>query len=390
MIDKTVDDFIKKQKKHNTPETFIAKAAENAEYVTCSTHPCQFSHPYANQDKKLRITPIVFFGKYSPDGYVRSGNVKTQNCFDMYGSASFAATMKFLTLQMSNGRSVLENIKDNTVEGKELLKASGKDLESLRENFLKVFKQSDSQITSSKIKQVYFPLGNGQYHLLSLLTPSPIVYELKNRLAAINEDARKKKKLIKQGEITEPFKEIFMLKKLKYGGTQPQNISKLNTENGGISRLLHSAPPTLEDLRIRLPKNDFFKECLNVHAFKREFDGLRKLFTLPQNSAIPLEKIRKYRNRMLEDIVLSIAERAFTVREALKKFPESLKEEQRIWLNKDENVRINETNHWENKIIEDMAGWIIENLRRYRNILLGDAEKSAIKNELQNLKELWK
>lgn len=180
-----------------------------------------------------------------------------------------------------------------------------------------------------------------------------------------------------------------MLKKLKYGGTKPQNISKLNTENGGISKLLHSAPPTLEDLKIRLPQNDFFKECLNIRAFKHEFDGLRKLITLPQNSAIPLEKIRKYRNRMLEGIVLSIAERAFTVREALKIIPTSLKEEQQIWLNKDENVRINETNHWEDKIIDDMAGWIMENLRRYRNILLGDAEKSAIKNELQNLKELW-
>ena len=94
---------------------------------------------------------------------------------------------KFLALNMSNGKTVLENISDNTPEANELLSSSGRPADELREQFLEVFKggkqSENTQVTSSKIKQVFFPIGGeGQYHLLSLLTSSPLVYEMKKRL----------------------------------------------------------------------------------------------------------------------------------------------------------------------------------------------------------------
>lgn len=258
MIDKNIDDFIRNQKKLNTPKEFISDAANKAKYITCATHPCQFSHPSANQDKKLKPTPIIFTGKYKADGYVRSGNVKTRRNFDLYGDAKYATVKNFLTQTMSNGRTVLENIRENTDEAKTLLKVSGQPEDTIRDQFLNVFKTQETyQITSSKIKQIYFHLGNGQYHLLSVLTPSLIVYELKNRIAEINDDAIKKR-AIKNTELKESFKEIYNLVKLKYGGRHPENISLLNKENGGICKLLYSAPPSIKELKIRLPKYDFF------------------------------------------------------------------------------------------------------------------------------------
>ena len=394
MISATIKDYINEQKKLNGSDLFISDAAEKAKYITCVTHPCQFSHPKAN--KPCTITPIVFYGAQSDDGYMRSGNVKSEQRIDMYGSAGFAAVMKFLALNMSNGKTVLENISDNTPEANELLSSSGRPADELREQFLEVFKgdkqSENTQVTSSKIKQVFFPKdkdGEGQYHLLSLLTPSPLVYEMKKRLSTMMEDARNKKELIKKGELTDSFLEIFDLTTLKYGGTKPQNISQLNTENGGITWLLPSIPPILEYHRTRLPKRDFFAECLNKHDFIWVLDGLFKLITLPKSTPITLEKQRKYRDRLFTEIVLTITEKVFAVREAFKEMPDTLQSSQQVWLSKDETVRLN-TNDWKNDIVDDMAHWIIANLKKDHPVELGDAELSKIKDTLTKLEDYWK
>lgn len=389
MIDKTIDDYIKGLKEeYNTPEKFIPKVAKEVKHITCATHPSQFSHPYANQDKNFRITPIVFFGSYSDDGYVRSGNVKSERSIDMYGSAAYATIMKFLALTMSNGMSVLDNIKEGTPEAKALLALSGDSGDKLREqlSFLIQPRSNDAHITSSKIKQVYFPLGENKYHLLSLLTPSPLVFELKNRLETIKNDAKNKKELIEKGETTSSFKEIHNLVTLKYGGTQPQNISQLNTENGGISKLLYSAPPTLEDHKLRLPRKNFFSECLYFKDFKQEFNEIKKLATVSLNN----KKQRERRDLLFKEIVLTISEKLYVVRENIKEIPNELKLAQQIWLNKDKTIRAENTDNWEDEIINDMAYWIFKNIKNYYQVELGDTEFTEIKRILNNYKDLWK
>lgn len=389
MIDKTIDDYIKGLKEeYNTPEKFIPKVAKEVKHITCATHPSQFSHPYANQDKNFRITPIVFFGSYSDDGYVRSGNVKSERSIDMYGSAAYATSMKFLALTMSNGMSVLDNIKEGTLEVKALLALSGDSGDKLREqlSFLIQPRSNDAHITSSKIKQVYFPLGENKYHLLSLLTPSPLVFELKNRLETIKNDAKNKKELIEKGETTSSFKEIHNLVTLKYGGTQPQNISQLNTENGGISKLLYSAPPTIEDHKLRLPRKNFFSECLDFKDFKQEFNEIKKLATVSLNN----KKQRERRDLLFKEIVLTISEKLYVVRENIKEIPNELKLAQQIWLNKDKTIRAENTDNWEDEIINDMAYWIFKNIKNYYQVELGDTEFTEIKRILNNYKDLWK
>lgn len=392
MIDKNIDDFIKNQKKLNTPNEFITDAATKAKYITCATHPCQFSHPYANQDKKNKVTPIVFFGSYKADGYVRSGNVKVGRNIDMYGSASYAGVMNFLTQLMCNNKTVLQNIIDNTEIAKELLKSSGQPVETIRNEFLSVIKpQNGPQITSSKIKQPYFHLPNGRYNLLSVLTPSPIVYELKNRITNINSDAQEKRS-VKNKELKEPFREIYNIVKLKYGGSNPQNISQLNTENGGISKILYSAPPPIDELKVRLPKQDFFTECLNINSFKDIFESLHKLMSQKQDSKIPLEKLRKWRDRVFEEIVKTIVEKLFAVRQEIKDMPIKLKAEQKIWLSNDDILRHSNKSGWEKIIAKDISKWILNSYSRlYKNrkVILSNAEFKAIEDTIDLLRELW-
>lgn len=394
MIDKNIDEFIRGQKERKTLEEFIPDAAQKACYITCTTHPYQFSHPSANQDKNNRITPIMFSGKLSGDGYVRSGNVKSDREYDMHSDAKLCPVRDFLALPMLNGKTVLENIMDDTAEARELLESSGKSADELRNQFMTVFKANDgNQITSTKIKQVYFPLENGNYHLLSILTPSPLVYELKNRITAINDDATEKRKLLKKGETAVQFREIYNLVNLKYGGDHPNNISQLNQKMMGLSKLLQSVPPTIETLRVRVPRKDFFAESLPVKDFKEQFESLHKIMSLPLGTSIPLEKQRKCLRHLIEEIVDSLVERLFVVREEMKDIPEGLKPEQKIWLNSDEKARLESNDGWENEIAHEIAGWIVRTYGRLfkeRKVMLGDTELSAIENAVESIRELWK
>ena len=376
---------------------FILNAAENAKNISYATHPCQFSHPRANSDKKFKVTPVWFCGNFSVDGYLRSGNVKSGFKFDMYGSASYNPIMAFLSLSMCNGKSVLENIKDNTNEGRELLSEIEKNIDELRNQFLDDTKKIDTDcVTSSQIKQVYFPISNGQYHLLSLLTPSILVYELKNRLSKLIDDSKEKKEKIKKGEITSSFQEIYNLMRIKYGGTKPQNISYLNSKNGGMTKLLLCLPPTIDEINVRLPKTDFFYDCLSSDYsefgidFKSDFKRLSQLMFYKNNSKIPSGKIRKYQNRCLEKIIKSIIEIMLLVRENLKDIPESLKSEQQIWLNKDENVRNEVANDWKSEIGNRMALWIILKLKKGYKVELDDTDLSAVRDVISSHEELWK
>ena len=49
------------------------------------------------------------------------------------------------------------------------------------------------------------------------------------------------------------FDDLLDLSVTAYGGTQPQNVSVLNSQNAGRAYLLPSTPPTLQKRDIRLP-----------------------------------------------------------------------------------------------------------------------------------------
>jgi CRISPR-associated protein Csy1 len=138
---------------------------------------------------------------------------------------------------------------------------------------IKQNKEGDTK-TSSKVKQVYFPVQDREYHLLSVMTPSNLMFTLKERIremhfSEITKQARESKKSLKHHE--KGFSEIYGLTVSGYGGTKPKNISVLNNQNHGEAYLLPSSPPQLADRKVQTPRTDFFKNSLWLKAFKDDF-----------------------------------------------------------------------------------------------------------------------
>ena len=150
---------------------WLPDAARRAGHLSMVSHPSKFSHPSA------KTSAVIAQATLQADGYVRTGNVNYP--LDVFGSAASIDVYKFLALPLSDGKTVLEHLEQETALAQQLLsQAPSVPVSDLTSQFLAI-KASETQVkTDGLVKQVYFPV-DGAYHLLSILTPSGMLTELK-------------------------------------------------------------------------------------------------------------------------------------------------------------------------------------------------------------------
>lgn len=358
-------------------ENWLPKAAKRAGQMSITTHPGKFSHPSA------QITPIISRSVGNFDGYLRSGNVEVER--DALGNAAAIDVYKFLTLTMNDSKKLIDHIQEDSKLAVSLLTIKSADYETLKNDFLAMIKPVTKQImTSSKIKQVYFPVING-YHQLSILINSGIVFELKKRIDTIRfsdemKELRDKKKNNIYSE--QGYLELYDLTVIGYGGTKPQNISILNSHNGGKSYLLSSLPPTFKKRDIHFPKYNFFRESLKESEYRLTFHALQKLFKTDYNNM----NIREGRDWRLQNLVDLIIHRMAAVRDISKEqyIPDTshLKQHQKIWLCPEEYQKRQVEDAWLDVLCEEIARWIVITYERltHRAEKLGEAERKHIED----------
>lgn len=362
---------------------WLPDAAKRVVQLSMVSHPSKFSHPSA------KTSSIIAPVSSSKDGYLRTGNVDYP--LDVFGNAAAMDVYKFLCLSLSNELSVLDGFEQDDQKLKKLIQQSSLDFEMLKNNFL-IIKQNDTTSkTDHLIKQVYFPIAENEYHLLSILTPSGLITQLKQKidLMRFSEQTKLAKENRKKNEHdAEGYADIFDLTVTAYGGTQPQNVSVLNSQNAGRAYLLSSCPPTLEKRAIRLPKTDFFTQCLYRKNYQESFVQLHKFMQLDINNNAIRTAIRNIIGFVIDQILLQ----AFKIREI---YPEawsdqdyyvSLPKLQRIWLDQQyQNERENDA-EWRDEISQNIARWI---LRSYEKVIadsytLGTGELLAVQQQVEN------
>jgi CRISPR-associated protein Csy1 len=109
-----------------------------------------------------------------------------------------------------------------------------------------------NELGSHKLaKQLYFPVAKGQYHLLAPLYSSSLAHALNSRIAATRygDEVKLVRKARKDGRFSAaPVVDFPDTAVRTYGGTKPQNVSQLNSSQGGKSFLLCCAPPSWETI----------------------------------------------------------------------------------------------------------------------------------------------
>ena len=341
---------------------WLPNAAKRAGQMSLATHPCTFSHPSARKNKNGYVTPVVADAQRACDGYLRSGNVDAE--IDALGNAAALDVYKFLTIEMADSKKLIEHIQENSVIAVKLLTLQDESYESLKSGFLKMIQAEGNAgtVTSSKIKQVYFPV-NDSYHQLSILSNSGIVYELRKRIDKIrfSDEAKKQKEMKRNNSFSEKeFAELYNLTTIGYGGTKTQNISVLNYQNGGKAHLLISAPPTTQKRDVHFPKQNFFKESFSYYEYREVFDALHNLFKTDYNN----KSIREGRDYRLQDLMDRIIRKMWAVRavctEQYRAEDSQLKLHQKIWLCEQFLFIREEEDAWLDKLCKEISIWVIQ------------------------------
>ncbi|MBK8455475.1 MAG: type I-F CRISPR-associated protein Csy1 [Thiofilum sp.] len=378
-------DVLEIESEYSIP-VWVANAAQRAKQLSLVSHPAKFSHPDA------RTTPIFIKSEFKADGLVRSGNVSTELA-DVVGNAAALDVYAFLSLVLEDGQTVLEHFEQSTPVLKQLLKVDDETFSNWRSGFLAVKSTDQSIKTDANIKQVYFPTPEG-YTLLSVLYPSALITENKERLRkfkAYAEDfkpareARKKKHYHAAG-----YADMPKLLIQKFGGTKPQNISKLNSNNGGQAWLLPCFPPEIGTHYTRLPKNDFFKSLPSRNENLQEL--LKALYRLFKIEDYTNKAIRQSRKKLMTQVFEWVLGFAMRIQEQPAGWSKAegfdLPLTQRLWLDSAYQEQRDLSPNWQTEIAQQLSDWFIFTYNRLpkestaKDIHLGDEEYRAFTQEL--------
>lgn len=352
----------------------IDKLSEDSKHGTVVSHPAKMTHP------ECKFPKFFASSDSSPDGFARTGNSRV--VFDMHINAVNLKVFKFISLDYLQ-KPLLEYIKNKDLQV--LMKLFGvaeNQAKTWVENFTACIANEDKR-TNQRIRQVYFPAG-GNYHSLSILTPSGLVFSLKEKIDTINDrspSAYSGKKQKKDNRYSkEGFSTVPNLTVTRHGGEHPKNISGLNNKYQTYY-LLQSIPPILKKRNIRFPNHNFFSESFRYYEYREVFDGLHKLFKTDYNNI----RIREGRDYRLQDLVDRIIDRMWAVRAVCNEQYHSkesrLQPHQKIWLCDENHQAREEENDWLDKLCAEIASWSI---RTYEKLLgkqafkLGESERQHI------------
>ncbi|WP_024297106.1 type I-F CRISPR-associated protein Csy1 [Methylomicrobium lacus] len=356
---------------------WLPDAAKRAGQLTMVSHPSKFSHPSA------KTSSVIAKSSQADDGYLRSGNVDYE--LDVFGNAAAMDVYKFLSLLLDDGKTVLTHLEEDSAAIKSIFTLPTASYESLKLGLTSIKQLDDSNKTDHLVKQVYFPVGD-DYHLLSLLTPSGLLTQVKSRIDAIrfSEQTKQAKDCRRKNEYDATgYDDLFDLTITAFGGTQPQNVSVLNSQNAGRAYLLTSAPPTIKQRQIRLPTRSFFRNSLGIRLFKDYFQPLDKLIRTGVNNVHVREGIQN----CLKYIIDQVLQRAFRVRAygtgwSSTEHYQSLPLAQRIWLDDAYIGQRENQDDWLEDVVGSFTRWILdtyEYLFKETYIKLSDHELREIR-----------
>lgn len=363
-----------------TLESWLPGAARRAKQLSLVSHPGKFSHP------SVKINSIIANCSHSNDGFLRTANVEVD--LDVIGNAAALDVHKFLSLKLMDGQTILTHLEKKTNVIRDQLSISSALFTDIERGLLAIKEDIELSIkTSEKVKQVFFPVNKNGYHLLSILTPSGIIFKLKERInnmffSSEVKEVREAKKNSKYHE--KDFSEIYGLSVIGYGGTKPQNISVLNSRNGGASYLLSSMPPELTLRKVRPPKTNFFTNSLWFNNFKEDFQKLHNLLINDVNNT----HVRKKRDWFIRSIFYQVADQVWKIRSLEKGWSTSenykaLPHYQKIWLDQLYTRERMEDSEWFDSVQKELSRWFVNTYKKLigdKALSLGDKHMKYIKS----------
>lgn len=381
----------KAAKKEQTPAEWIQSNLQNLERCRAVSHIARYTNP---------DVAISIYDNSQPvgQGYLTTADITAEDDLVVKGGAAYMAFASFLVGKFSEKATAEEQKEDLAAKTawqyfredapfiRKEIESLGIAYEPLREKVLEIQPQELPRQTDTRLRQVYFPTGEKDYHLLTVISPMSMMFSLTEKIETALHLQRKcrDKKSEHYGKSHCIFPNIT---RAAFGGSQPQNLSCRNTSRG--VDVLPSQPPILSGRKIRLPKRNFFSDSLYWRRFSDTLSNLDTLLREQRHN----HEARERR----ENIILDFVECVLYEANRLQNLPAGwsqdteLSDEQAVWLDAAYGSQRQDDTDWIWPVCLDFARWLVNAYKKFcryeklQEISLSDAEMHAFASTMEDV-----
>lgn len=367
--------------------TWLTDAATRASQINMVSHAPKYTHGDAKGSG-------VYFEKpnYNHHDTYLSSKMLLSFAVDTVGNAAALDVAALLSLS-DNGQSLLDQLVKDEYSALSVFTNDEQQLADWATGFKASLQHKE--LSSHKLsKQLFFPLEQGGYHLISPLFASSFCQGVYDRISEsrFSDDSKDKRKAKKDGKyLAGTLAEYRNSAVQTFGGTKPQNISLLNSRRGGRAYLLSCHPPVWRS-QSRPPTS-------SKTAFWKMYE--RRVWGILKSLRKFLEKIehrdstvvlREIRQRYVDELVGELLQLAAEI-QALPASPgwsidSKLPLSEQLWLDSqrdDESfVAAREAQDWQEDIARSFSTWLNYHLNRSQKLAFGDVEFSEWKDSLKS------
>lgn len=381
----------KAAKKEQTPAEWIQSNLQNLERCRTVSHIARYTNPDVAISIHDNSQPVG-------QGYLTTADITAEDDLVVKGGAAYMAFASFLVGKFSEKATAEEQKEDLAAKTawqyfredapfiRKEIESLGIAYEPLREKVLEIQPQELPRQTDTRLRQVYFPTGEKDYHLLTVISPVSMMFSLTEKIETALHLQRKcrDKKSEHYGKSHCIFPNIT---RAAFGGSQPQNLSCRNTSRG--VDVLPSQPPILSGRKIRLPKRNFFSDSLYWRRFSDTLSNLDTLLREQRHN----HEARERR----ENIILDFVECVLYEANRLQNLPAGwsqdtdLSDEQAVWLDAAYGSQRQDDTDWIWPACLDFARWLVNAYKKFcryeklQEISLSDAEMHAFASTMEDV-----
>lgn len=393
------DDARQRLLDEHQPAVWIADAARRSGWIQQVSHPIKFTHPSADGSS-------LSSAGNSQAGALEVGthSLAGAEMPDVVGNAAALDVYKFLRLSV-DGRSLLEFAIARDPALAEALSDDPTQAAEWMAAFAALPDPKGKSASHKLAKQLYWPVGNGTYHLLAPLFSSSLAHAVHQRIAKdrFSEAAKAAREAERMGKAhPQGYRDYPNLAIQSFGGSKPQNVSQLNSERRGQNYLLASLPPVWRSPAIHPPlkiETVFIRYFERRREVRRLVEGL-KTFLYRVADVKNNERIRATRHQMVADL----CDQALLMTAELRELEPGwsvgaecrLNRAEQCWLDPDRRLMDEEfaTDYrrgvWKDDVCLSFANWLNGRLKTGKTLFGGPEAlewKGMLEQELKMLRE---
>lgn len=342
-IETQLDKISKIKEKYDFKSWFADNALRFSEQLKFGTHLSKGIHPDSRGDNiNFNAVEKVFLNK----SYLGSQALRALQ-IDAGGNAAALPLFGLLESEVKGGASLFTLLQENHPA----LKGAFADDATLSDHYQNAFQSALNNVfkapsTSERNKQILWAIdgfhsnGGDNYQNIIPLYPISLACILYQKVQArfSDENRERQKNRSKKTAIKKSYFTFVDLAVTKLGGAQPQNVSQLNSRQGGRHYLLPSLPPQLSERRGFYPRkgeSTLFTDRLANYPLCRQ--GLEQMAAVIHNDRNN-KRVRNQRDYGFDLIIAGL----ITIAKHLQKEPNwsdtyALNKNERLWLDKGYN-----------------------------------------------------